>query len=159
MEKKIEVKPDIQLGDVNLGPEYLDKKNHKIRITSWIDGDIYEELNRRAESGEAGGMYQKIMNLVLREALFPQQKFVDEKDLPTQKEMESLSKAAAKVAEILSGKSGKVVAATIAGIKVRGTIIPDRAARDMKEIKKLSKENHMFAKSGKIARTTKKKSV
>jgi len=52
-----------------LDESYLDRKNQKLRITSWIDGDIYDELQKRAEAGEANGKYQKLMNMILRSAL------------------------------------------------------------------------------------------
>lgn len=70
---RIEVKQDIVDGDVGLDDSYLDRKNHKLRITTWIDGDVYDELNRRADAGEAKGKYQKLMNELLKEALFGKQ--------------------------------------------------------------------------------------
>lgn len=71
MKNKIEVKEDIVDGDIGLDPEiYLNKKNHKIRINAFIDGDIYEELKKRAEAGEGKGRYQTLMNELLRQVVF-----------------------------------------------------------------------------------------
>lgn len=41
----------------------------KIRITTMVDEDIYDELKRRAGSIR-GGRYQTLLNLLLRQALF-----------------------------------------------------------------------------------------
>lgn len=68
---KMEIKDDIIYGDVVLDPDvYLDKKNHKIRINAFIDGDIYEELKRRSQNGEGKGRYQTLMNELLRQVVF-----------------------------------------------------------------------------------------
>ena len=45
----------------------LDPKNHKVRITSFIDGDILAELKARAE--QQGTKYQTLLNQLLRQAL------------------------------------------------------------------------------------------
>jgi uncharacterized protein (DUF4415 family) len=45
----------------------LDPKNHKVRITSFIDGDILVELKVRAE--QQGTKYQTLLNQLLRQAL------------------------------------------------------------------------------------------
>ena len=45
----------------------LDPKNHKVRITSFIDGDVLAELKVRAE--EQGTKYQTLLNQLLRQAL------------------------------------------------------------------------------------------
>jgi len=45
----------------------LDPKNHKVRITSFIDGDILVELKARAE--QQGTKYQTLLNQILRQAL------------------------------------------------------------------------------------------
>ena len=45
----------------------LDPKNHKVRITSFIDGDILVELKARAE--QQGTRYQTLLNQLLRQAL------------------------------------------------------------------------------------------
>lgn len=53
-----------------LDESYLERQNQKLRITAWIDGDIYDELKRRAKEGEGSGKYQTLMNDLLREILF-----------------------------------------------------------------------------------------
>ncbi len=45
----------------------LDPKSHKVRITSFIDGDILVELKARAE--QQGTKYQTLLNQLLRQAL------------------------------------------------------------------------------------------
>jgi uncharacterized protein (DUF4415 family) len=45
----------------------LDPKNHKVRITSFIDGDILAELKTRAV--QQGTKYQTLLNQLLRQAL------------------------------------------------------------------------------------------
>lgn len=70
MKQDLKNNPNIKLGDVELGPEYSDPKNAKLRITAWIDGDIFLELQRRADAGECNGKYQTLMNEILRKALF-----------------------------------------------------------------------------------------
>ncbi|PWU17513.1 MAG: hypothetical protein C5B49_08720 [Bdellovibrio sp.] len=63
--------PKIKLGKRSiLKEEDFSHKNEKLRVTAWVDGDIYDELNRRAKLGEGGGKYQTLMNQVLRQALF-----------------------------------------------------------------------------------------
>ena len=62
----------IKLGNKNLLDEsYEDPKNQKLRITTWIDGDVYDALKALADSGKGNGKYQTVMNEVLRSALFP----------------------------------------------------------------------------------------
>ncbi len=60
-------KNKIKYGKTRLGPEYLDPKNHKVRITSFIDGDVLAELKVRAE--QQGTKYQTLLNQLLRQAL------------------------------------------------------------------------------------------
>lgn len=73
MKKKIEIADDIVDGDIGLDPSiYLNKKQHKIRVNAFIDGDIIDELKRRANKGEGKGRYQTLMNSLLREVLFEQ---------------------------------------------------------------------------------------
>ena len=68
---KYEKNPKIKLGDKDLlNPEYENPQEQKLRITAWIDGDIYDELNKRADAGEGKGRYQTLMNELLRSALF-----------------------------------------------------------------------------------------
>lgn len=52
---------------VDLGPEYLDPKNHKHRITMWIDGDLLAEIKARA--ADVGSPYQTLMQKLLRESV------------------------------------------------------------------------------------------
>lgn len=52
----------------------------KVPIQIRLDGDLYVELKRRAELGEAQGKYQTLLNQVLREALF-NHKLVDPVEL------------------------------------------------------------------------------
>lgn len=60
----------IKLGDKSLlNSDYENPSEQKLRITTWIDGDIYDELQKRAKAGEGKGRYQTLMNEVLREAL------------------------------------------------------------------------------------------
>lgn len=60
--------PKIVLGNVELPDGFLDRKNHKLRITTFIDGDIYDELQKRAAA--LGGKYQSLLNKLLRDVLF-----------------------------------------------------------------------------------------
>lgn len=70
MKQDLKNNPNIVLGDVDVPEGFDDPKNAKLRITSWIDGDIYLELKKRAEAGEGNGKYQTLMNDLLREMLF-----------------------------------------------------------------------------------------
>lgn len=45
-------------------------RDAKVPISLRLDGDIYNELNRRAKLGEAKGKYQSLLNDLLRESLF-----------------------------------------------------------------------------------------
>lgn len=63
--------PKIKLNEKNLLDEsYTETKNQKLRITTWLDGDIYDELRRLAKDGHGDGKYQTLMNDILRKALF-----------------------------------------------------------------------------------------
>ncbi|MES2769502.1 MAG: BrnA antitoxin family protein [Bdellovibrionota bacterium] len=53
---------------VELEGDYLESKNAKIKVTTWVDGDIVIELKKRAD--ESKGKYQTLMNEILREYLF-----------------------------------------------------------------------------------------
>lgn len=70
MKQDLKNDPNIQLGNVELPEGFDDLKNEKLRITAWIDGDVYQELQKRAKAGEANGKYQTLMNELLREILF-----------------------------------------------------------------------------------------
>ena len=61
--------PNIVYGNVGLPKGFMDRRNHKLRITCWLDGDLYDELKRRARKGQGNGQYQTLMNEVLRKAL------------------------------------------------------------------------------------------
>ena len=58
----------IKHGSVGLGPEYLDPKNQKHRVTFWMDGDLKDELIRQANQLGAG--YQTYMHKLLRDVVF-----------------------------------------------------------------------------------------
>ena len=45
-------------------------KEVKVHISLRLDSDIYLELQRRADEGEANGKYQTLLNDLLRSALF-----------------------------------------------------------------------------------------
>jgi len=73
MKQDLKNNPNIKLGDADIGisdEEINNPKNTKVRITTYIDGDVYDELQRRAEAGEASGKYQRLMNDLLRLVLF-----------------------------------------------------------------------------------------
>ena len=71
MEQDYKNNPKIKLSENSLlDDSYLDPKEHKLRITAYIDGDIYAELNKRAANGEGNSKYQTLMNELLRDLLF-----------------------------------------------------------------------------------------
>ncbi len=41
----------------------------KVHLSLRLDSDLYMELQRRAEAGEANGKYQTLLNRILRKAL------------------------------------------------------------------------------------------
>ncbi|MBX3033234.1 MAG: hypothetical protein KF865_04855 [Bdellovibrionaceae bacterium] len=55
-----------------LDESYLEPQNHKVRITTFLDGDILEELKKRAN--KQGTKYQTLLNRLLRESLWASQK-------------------------------------------------------------------------------------
>ena len=55
-----------QLSDTEFAP-----KNVKVRITTFIDKDILDEL--KAEASSSGKKYQSLLNEKLRDALFEEQ--------------------------------------------------------------------------------------
>lgn len=141
MKNRIEVKPDIIDGDVGLDDSYLDPKNAKLRITAWIDGDIYNELQKRAKAGEANGKYQTLMNDILRAALFGHQEVKPVEnagtDLPKR-----VAQAVAKMFKQESLVMEKIVAQTIDG-----------------KFREFKKENSEVLKPrmGRVAKSTKKR--
>lgn len=64
----MKINKKIQYGNVELEEGFEDPKNHKLKITMWIDGDILLELKKRATKSK--GRYQTLMNEILREYLF-----------------------------------------------------------------------------------------
>lgn len=63
----METNKKIELGDIELDDSYLDPKNHKIRITTMIDGDVLAWLKNEAQHLNLG--YQTILNMKLRQAM------------------------------------------------------------------------------------------
>jgi hypothetical protein len=58
-------KTKIKYGKVTLGPEFLDPKNHKVRITTFIPGDVLQWL--RSEADKMGIGYQTFLAIKLKE--------------------------------------------------------------------------------------------
>lgn len=70
---KINKKPDHKRISESL--DIMEKSGRdaiKVPVQIRLDGDLYMELKRRAELGEARGKYQTLLNQILREALFSQ---------------------------------------------------------------------------------------
>ena len=51
-----------------LSDDVLDPANHKVRITTYIDGDVLDALKDRAAN--EGSKYQTLLNDLLREVVF-----------------------------------------------------------------------------------------
>ncbi len=62
--KKLIPRTDIQYGDVSIPEEAFEDKNVKIRITTFIDMDLYKLLKAEANQGDA--KYQTLLNHYLR---------------------------------------------------------------------------------------------
>ena len=123
----------IKIGKVDLGHEYEDEKNQKLRITMWIDGDIYDELNKRAKSGEGKGRYQTLMNEILRQVLF------EKKEALSETSTQALDRKFLK--EFLEGRGWKVIHDSI----------DQRVRKEMSEIRKevrslMTSKNHSIRK-------------
>ncbi|NJL24547.1 MAG: hypothetical protein HC902_04850 [Calothrix sp. SM1_5_4] len=58
----------IEYGNVEAPEGFDDPKNHKVRVTMWLDGDLLAELRKRA--GEVGAGYQTYTQKLLRDAVF-----------------------------------------------------------------------------------------
>lgn len=58
-------KNKIKLGKAELPEGAMDTKNHKVKITTWIDGDVLERIRIEAKK-TPGGKYQSLINDVLR---------------------------------------------------------------------------------------------
>lgn len=61
-------KKDIVYGDVEISEEDLKIENAKIRVNTWIDGDIVQELKKRAKLENT--KYQTLLNNLLRASVF-----------------------------------------------------------------------------------------
>lgn len=60
-------KGKIKYGNVELDDSYFDLKNHKARVTTFVDGDVLAWL--RKESEKIGVGYQTLLNMKLRESM------------------------------------------------------------------------------------------
>ena len=60
-------KTEYKYGSVNIPDEAFEPKNQKVRITSWIDGDVLDAL--KAHAAKTGEGYQTLMNRLLRAAI------------------------------------------------------------------------------------------
>ena len=69
-------KKDIVYGDVEISEEDLKIENAKVRVNTWIDGDIVQELRRRAKSENT--KYQTLLNNLLRVSVFKKDASLDE---------------------------------------------------------------------------------
>ena len=63
----------IEYGSVETPVGFDDPKNHKVRVTMWLDGDLLQELKKRA--GEVGAGYQTYTQKLLRDAVFEKESF------------------------------------------------------------------------------------
>lgn len=61
-------KPKIEHGKIDLGPEYKDPANAKVKITIWLSGDTLKKLKERAILSH-GGKYQTLINDILTRAI------------------------------------------------------------------------------------------
>lgn len=57
----------ISYGTVEAPEGFNDPKNHKVRVTMWMDGDLLMALKKRAE--EVGAGYQTLAQKLLRDAV------------------------------------------------------------------------------------------
>ena len=69
-------KKDIVYGDVEISEEDLKIENAKVRVNTWIDGDIVQELRRRAKLENT--KYQTLLNNLLRASVFKKDASLDE---------------------------------------------------------------------------------
>lgn len=63
----------IEYGSVEAPQGFDDPKNHKVRVTMWLDGDLLQELKKRAS--EVGAGYQTYTQKVLRDSVFEKESF------------------------------------------------------------------------------------
>jgi len=79
----------IEFGNIEAPQGFDDPKNHKVRVTMWLDGDLLAELRKRAR--EVGAGYQTYTQKLLRDAVF---------------ESESITKRLEKVEKALKIRAG-----------------------------------------------------
>lgn len=60
-------------GTVEAPEGFDDPKNHKVRVTMWMDGDLLRALKKRAE--EVGAGYQTLAHKLLRDAVTETESF------------------------------------------------------------------------------------
>lgn len=63
----------IAYGNIEAPEGFDDPKNHKVRVTMWMDGDLLMALKKRAE--EVGAGYQTLAQKLLRDALTETESF------------------------------------------------------------------------------------
>ena len=69
-------KKDIVYGDVEVSDEDLKIENAKVRVNTWVDMDIVQELKRKAKLENT--KYQTLLNSLLRESLFEKKVSLDD---------------------------------------------------------------------------------
>jgi hypothetical protein len=69
-------KRDIVYGDTDVTLEDLEISKSKVRVNTWIDGDIVLELKKRAEKEHT--KYQTLLNSLLRASVFKDGVSLDE---------------------------------------------------------------------------------
>lgn len=62
----------IKYGHEDYGPDEFDPRFSKVRITTFVDLDILDEIRRLAK--KKGEKYQTLLNKLLRESVFPEKK-------------------------------------------------------------------------------------
>lgn len=67
MKKKKKKNKKIEYGKIEAPQGFDNPRNHKVRITMWIDGDLLLELKKRA--GEVGAGYQTFAHKLLRDSV------------------------------------------------------------------------------------------
>jgi len=68
----------ITYGTVEAPAGFNDAKNHKVRVTMWMDGDLLKALKQRAE--EVGAGYQTLAQKLLRDAVSESDSFAERLD-------------------------------------------------------------------------------
>ncbi len=63
----------ISYGAVEAPEGFDNPKNHKVRVTMWMDGDLLEALKKHAE--EVGAGYQTLAQKLLRDAISETESF------------------------------------------------------------------------------------